>query len=245
MIFYQNYKKDFVNPYRTGVLIGNYNEDLFGKELNERYKNTKVDPKNYLSESRDKFRWPESSEKDIGKPGNDMTMSHNSNFDLNIVLSNSDFDDYVKLYQKNITNPYILDDKNKYTTEELEAQQRLEIAKHLKKEPNLIDEIQKSLGRSIVKDTNGIFVTKKEGIHSHLIMGHGSECGWKKGEYSSIYNLTMSQKEPTKKIFDPKYQIKQPFMHQPKEIRDDTDWGFRKNKIVGEFTKKFDKKEEQ
>jgi hypothetical protein len=55
----------------------------------------------------------------------------------------------------------------------------------------------------------------------------------------------MSQKEPTKKIFDPKYQIKEPFMHQPKEIPDRTDWGFRKNKIVGEFTKKFDKKEEQ
>ena len=56
-----------------------------------------------------------------------------------------------------------------------------------------------------------------------------------------MYNLTISQKEKTDKILSPKYKIKENWMEPPKEIKDNTDWGFRNYKIVGDCSKKFDK----
>ena len=35
---YNLFRRQFINPYRSGVKIGNYNEDLFGKELAEKAK---------------------------------------------------------------------------------------------------------------------------------------------------------------------------------------------------------------
>ncbi len=114
MIFYQNYRKEYINPYRTGVKIGNYNEDLFGEELKDRYKNTRPDPKNYISESMDKYKWPKPTIRDIQVQGNDFTNTQNSNFDLNIVFTSQNLKDYMKLYHKQEKNPYILQNKNRY-----------------------------------------------------------------------------------------------------------------------------------
>ena len=60
--------------------------------------------KNYLSESRDKYRWPEPSERDIGKPGNDMTMSCNMNYDLNIDFKRNKLEDFKPLVKPTEVN---------------------------------------------------------------------------------------------------------------------------------------------
>ena len=242
MIFYQNYRKEYINPYRTGVKIGNYNEDLFGEELKDRYKNIRPDPKNYISESMDKYKWPKPTIRDIQVQGNDFTNTQNSNFDLNIVFTPQNFNDYMKLYHKQETNPYILENKNRYLPEELEADRRMAMTDgfNIKSTP-LVFNTQRALSREHIKDTKGLFNTRQTGIYNPLLTGHGCQRDFNKTEYQTMYNLTISQKEKTDKILHPKYKIKENWMEPPKEIRDNTDWGFRNYKIVGDCSKKFDK----
>ena len=58
------------NPYRSGVLIGNYVEDMFGLDLRKRYSNPRYTQN--ISETKEQFRWPVYSPEQLGKPGNDM-----------------------------------------------------------------------------------------------------------------------------------------------------------------------------
>ena len=51
----------------------------------------------------------------------------------------------------------------------------------------------------------------------------------------------MTQKEKTDTIYNSKYKVADPYIHPPKAVYDDSDWGFRKFKHYQEFTKKFDK----
>ncbi len=60
---YREYRQNYVNPYKLGVKIDNYNEELFGKELEEKALNNKQKKQNhFLSESQDKFKWPNKNE---------------------------------------------------------------------------------------------------------------------------------------------------------------------------------------
>ena len=47
--------------------------------------------------------------------GNNLSKTNKSNFDLNIVFNKQNFEDYMKVYQRNEQNPYILEDKNSFT----------------------------------------------------------------------------------------------------------------------------------
>lgn len=270
---YNNFRKAYVNPYRSGVKIGNYNEDLFGKELEE--KNKQIDyhrpntaKNNFISESMDKYRWPQVNNQMMKKFGNEYTQTHNSNFDLNIVLNKQNFEDYMKIYQRNEQNPFILDDKNQFTTDEYNVNQNVnKYNKSIQKRPQsaniiktkrpktfysdgpyqdaneeIIDEIQKKLRFANVKDSDGIFNSNQTGINNYLLMGHGCQKNFQKTEYASMYDLTMSRKEKTDKILDPHYKIVGDFKEYPGVNPDYTDWDFRKYKIKGEFTNKFDKK---
>lgn len=260
MIFYQNYRKEYVNPYRTGVKIGNYNEDLYGQELKEKYEKEKVNPKMYMSETMDKFRWPRLRPRDIHHPGNELTMTQNSNFDLNIEVSKVNVQDYLKLQEKNA--PYILKDKNKFLVEQLKEEQQLKALENSEKNQNieensfpqneinnppkskeeqLSNEMQKLLCKYHIKDTNGLLYTRNQGLSPNLLFGHGDQRNFNKTEYATTYQLTMSQKEKTDTIYNPKYKVNKTYMRPMSAQFDRSDWPYRKYKIYDDFTKTFDK----
>ena len=125
---YNTFRRQYINPYRSGVKIGNYNEDLFGKELAEKAKkidyNRPKTAKIYVSESMDQYRWPKENKNTMYNFGNNLSKTNKSNFDLNIVFNKQNFDDYMKVYQRNEQNPYILEDKNSFTKDEYNVKQR-------------------------------------------------------------------------------------------------------------------------
>ena len=268
---YNTFRRHYVNPYRSGVKIGNYNEDLFGKELAEKARqidyNRPNTAKNFISESMDQYRWPKQNENTMHNFGNEIAKTNKSNFDLNIVFNKQNFDDYMKVYQRNEQNPFILEDKNQFAKDEYNVKQRRNIYnKSIQKRPQsangivrnykkfysdgpyqdaneeIIEETQKKLGRAHILDNVGIFNNEEQGINNYLLMGHGCQNRFQKTEYASMYDLTMSRKEKTDKILDPHYRIVGDFKEYPKPSPDYVDWGFRNYKIIGEATNKFNKK---
>ena len=268
---YNTFRRQYVNPYRSGVKIGNYNEDLFGKELAEKAKqidyNRPNTAKNFISESMDQYRWPKQNENTMHNFGNDIAKTNKSNFDLNIVFNKQNFDDYMKVYQRNEQNPFILEDKNQFAKDEYNAKQRRNLYnKSMQRRPQsangivrnykkfysdgpyqdaneeIIEETQKRLGRAHIQDNVGIFNNEEKGINNYLLMGHGCQNRFQKTEYASMYDLTMSRKEKTDKILDPHYRIVKDFKEYPKVNPDYVDWDFRNYKIIGEATNKFNKK---
>ena len=268
---YNTFRRQYVNPYRSGVKIGNYNEDLFGKELAEKAKqidyNRPNTAKNFISESMDQYRWPKQNENTMHNFGNDIAKTNKSNFDLNIVFNKQNFDDYMKVYQRNEQNPFILEDKNQFAKDEYNVKQRRNLYnKSMQRRPQsangivrnykkfysdgpyqdaneeIIEETQKRLGRAHIQDNVGIFNNEEQGINNYLLMGHGCQNRFQKTEYASMYDLTMSRKEKTDKILDPHYRIVKDFKEYPKVNPDYVDWDFRNYKIIGEATNKFNKK---
>ena len=270
---YNTFRRNYVNPYRSGVKIGNYNEDLFGKELAEKAKqidyNRPNTAKNFISESMDQYRWPKQNENTMHNFGNEINKTNKSNFDLNIVFNKQNFDDYMKVYQRNEQNPFILEDKNQFAKDEYNVKQRRNLYnKSMARRPQsasgvirnnnykkfysdgpyqdaneeIIEETQKKLGMAHIQDNVGIFNIDEKGIKNYLLMGHGCQKRFQKTEYASMYDLTMSRKEKTDKILDPHYRIVGDFKEYPKINPDYVDWDFRKYKIIGEATNKFNKK---
>ena len=268
---FNNYRRQYINPYRSGVKIGNYNEDLFGKELAEKAKqidyNRPKTGKNFISESMDQYRWPKQNSNTMYNFGNNLSKTNKSNFDLNIVFNKQNFDDYMKIYQRNEQNPYILEDKNQFTKDEYNVRQRKNLYnKSIQGRPQsaygrsvnykkfysdgpyqdaneeIIEETQKKLGRAHIQDNEGIYNNEEKGIKNYLLMGHGCQNRFQKTEYASMYDLTISRKEKTDKILDPHYKIVEDFKPYPKKSPDFGDWDYRKYKIIGEATNKFNKK---
>ena len=270
---YNTYRRNYVNPYRSGVKIGNYNEDLFGQELAEKARqidyNRPNTAKNFISESMDQYRWPKQNGNTMHNFGNEIRKTNKSNFDLNIVFNKQNFDDYMKVYQRNEQNPFILEDKNQFAKDEYNVKQRRNTYnKSIQGRPQsaynnrknntfkkfysdgpyqdaneeIIEETQKQLGRAHIKDNVGIFNIDEKGINNYLLMGHGCQKKFLKGEYASMYDLTMSRKERTDRILDPHYKIVGDFKEYPKVAPDLVDWNFRKYKIVGDAVNKFNKK---
>jgi len=50
----------------------------------------------------------------------------------------------------------------------------------------------------------------------------------------------MSKKEQTRRIFNPKYKVDEPYLKPAKHIYDTSDWDYRKFKKYDEFTRSFD-----
>ena len=199
---YNRYRRNYVNPYRSGVKIGNYNEDLFGKELAEKAKqidyNRPNTVKNFISESMDQYRWPKQNEKTMHNFGNEIAKTNKSNFDLNIVFNKQNFDDYMKVYQRNEQNPFILEDKNQFAKDEYNVKQRRNLYnKSMQRRPQsasgiarnnnykkfysdgpyqdaneeIIEETQKRLGRAHIQDNVGIFnIDEKTKIKNGVLL---------------------------------------------------------------------------
>ena len=109
------------NPYRQGVLIGNFVEDNFGlsnklKQMSQ----TVTDRRNEIkSESQDKYRWPYVTPEMFHKDENELTMTCNSNFDLDVDFTRKNLNDFEGLKKK---NEYVLDNKNSFLPAQIKSE---------------------------------------------------------------------------------------------------------------------------
>ena len=249
------------NPYRSGVLIGNYVEDMYGLDHKNIYKfksapqSPTQDSKNKfyfrnecnknqnISEMTDKYRWPKFSKEMLHNPGNELTMTCTSNFDLNIDFNRKNVQDFMTLSK---ANEYVLDNKNAFLPDEVKVETFQKLNEDLKKgiitPPSVFSETQKALKQNHINDTNGFLYTRKSGLDSKLLFGHGCQKNFKKNDLASVYHLSINRKIPTKTFFDSHWKLEENFKHYPKKDRDYIDWGYRRYKEYGKFTKKFDKK---
>ena len=249
------------NPYRSGVLIGNYVEDMYGFDHKYKYKSQtnpksqNYTPKNNLyfreeshknqniSEMTDKYRWPKFSKEMLHNPGNELTMTCTSNFDLNIDFNRKNVQDFMTLSK---ANEYVLDNKNAFLPDEVKVEnfQKLneDMVKGIITPPSVFSETQKALKQNHINDTNGFLYPRKSGLDSKLLFGHGCQKNFNKNDLASVYHLSINRKIPTKTFLDSHWKLDEYFKHFPKKDRDYLDWGFRKYKEYGKFTKKFDKK---
>ena len=235
------------NPYRSGVLIGNYVEDMFGLDLKQKYGNLRhsTDFSN-LSEKQDKYRWPVYKKEQLGIPGNDLTMSCNMNYDFNIDFSRDNPKDYVNLAK---FNHYSLDNKNILLPDEIKI---MKYNKSLENEKNNIipkenieTQTQNALSTINAKDAGTLLFTKKTGLNGNLLFGHGDQNKFNKNSLVSVNDLAINQHIPTKKIMDNNNEFKSSFKINPALEKDFSDWGYRRYREYGFFTKKFDKKKKK
>ena len=250
------------NPYRSGVLVGNFVEDMYGLDHKRTYK-TRTSPqspnfdskKNFcfeknessknqnISEHTDKYRWPKFSKEMLHNPGNELTMTCTSNFDLNIDFNRKNVQDFMTLSK---ANEYVLDNKNAFLPDEVKVEnfQKLneDMVKGIITPPSVFSETQKALKQNHINDTNGFLYTRKSGLDSKLLFGHGCQKFFSKNDLASVYHLSLNRKIPTKTFLDPHWKLDKPFQKMAPFDRDYSDWGYRKYKEYGKFTKKFDKK---
>ena len=250
------------NPYRSGVLVGNFVEDMYGLDHKRAYK-TRTNPqspnfdskKNFcfeknessknqnISEHTDKYRWPKFSKEMLHNPGNELTMTCTSNFDLNIDFNRKNVQDFMTLSK---ANEYVLDNKNAFLPDEVKVEnfQKLndDMVKGIITPPSVFSETQKALKQNHINDTNGFLYTRKIGLNSKLLFGHGCQKNFKKNDLASVYHLSINRQIPTRSFLETHWKLDENFRHFPRKDRDYYDWGFRKYKEYGKFTKKFDKK---
>ena len=236
------------NPYRSGVLIGNYVEDMFGLDLKQKYGNNlrRSADCTGLSQSQDNYRWPKYSLKQLGQPGNDLTMSCNMNYDLNIDFSRNKPEEFKTLSK---FNEYSLDNKNIFMPDEikiLKYQKSLEDEKNgvIQKE-NIITQSQNALSQINANDASTLLYTKKAGLSGNLLFGHGQQNKFNKNSLVSTNDLSYSQHIPTKEFLNNDNEFESTVKINRGKDRDFVDWGYRKYREYGFFTKKFDKKKKK
>ena len=241
------YARDTFNPYRHGVLLHNYVEDTFGTDLQKAYINKSKRPLTAdqipISEFTDKYRWPRLTKEQLYNPGNELTMTCTSNFDLDIDFTRKNINDFMGLAKK---NKYVLDNKNIFLPIELQSEylsKKYEDEQNgILNEDNIYNQTQKALKKNHMKDAMGILYSRINGLTGNLLFGHGCQKNFGKNQFASTYHLTINQHIPTQTFYHPKFVVKDPFIKVPNVQNDDTDWGFRKFKTYGPCTKKFDKK---
>ncbi len=187
-LMHPGYKKNYINPYRHGVLIGNFVEDTIGEDLKVKYdlekKNDKSD--NYISETTANFSWPKLKDHHIKVPGNDLTMKCNSNFDLNIDFNKKNVSDYMNL-QHLTENEYQMNNKNLYLKNQIIAADITNKFTNENLQDNIRSQTQSKLKEDHLKDSRGILYTKKSGLVKNLFFGHGDQKYFEKNQYGTTY----------------------------------------------------------
>ena len=244
------YARDNFNPYRHGVLLHNYVEDTFGQDLQKAYIKKSKRPLTAdqipISEFTDKYRWPRLTKEQLYNPGNELTMTCTSNFDLDIDFTRKNINDFMGLAKK---NKYVLDNKNAFLPIEVQSEylskKYEEEQNGILNEDNIYNQTQRALKKDHMKDAMGVLYSRVNGLTGNLLFGHGCQKNFGKNQFASTYHLTINKHIPTETFYNPKFVVKEPFMEVPKVQNDDTDWGFRKFKTYGPCTKKFDKKKSE
>ena len=236
------------NPYRSGVLIGNYVEDMFGLDLKQKYGNNLRRSAGCfgLSESQDNYRLPKYTLKQLGQTGNDLTMSCNMNYDLNIDFSRNKPEEFKTLSK---FNEYSLDNKNIFMPDEIKImkyQKSLEDEKNgVVQKENIITQSQNALSQINARDASTLLFSKKTGLSGNLLFGHGQQNNFNKNSLVSTNDLSYSQHVPTKEFLNNDNEFKSTVKINGIKDKDFMDWGYRKYREYGFFTKKFDKKKKK
>ena len=217
------------NPYRSGVLIGNYVEDMFGLDLQQKYGNLRRSADyTKLSENQDEFRWPKYKLEQLGKTGNDLTMSCNMNYDLNIDFSRKKPEDFKNLKK---SNEYSVDNKNIFMPDEIRIMKYKKLLEDEKnniiRKENMETQSQNALSQINAKDASTLLFTKKTGLSGNLLFRHGD------------------QQNINKEFINNQNEYKRSFKMNAPLDKDFSDWGYRKYREYGYFTKKFDKKKKK
>jgi hypothetical protein len=191
-LMHPGYKKNYINPYRHGVMIGNFVEDIIGEDLKQKYeKDDKSDKsQQFVSETKANFVWPKLGEDHIKVPGNDLTMKCNSNFDLNIDFNKKNVSDYLNL-QHLTENEYQMNNKNLYLKNQIIAADLTNKFKDPNIQDNIRSQTQSKLKEDHLMDSRGILYTKKSGLVKNLFFGHGDQKNFEKNQYATtyLYNL--------------------------------------------------------
>ena len=182
-------RKSYSNSYRHGVLIANYVEDIYGKDLQNNFANEKPKFKP-TTEAMDQYSWPQLSSKHIKPATNDMTLKCNSNFDLNLNFTKKNAEDYFSLVSN--VREYDLQDKNKFLPEQNKVDNMTSRLMASKTGSQIIDNInnetQTRLKNLHETDSNSLLYTKRSGLVKNLLFGHGLEQNnFNKNEYASTY----------------------------------------------------------
>lgn len=251
------------NPYRTGVLLGNFVEDYFGNDLRSKYSN--MTPQNNqlpfipkrslsnknISEFTDKFRWPNYSKYPIKKFNDEQNSESQLFFDPNIDFSKKSVKDFMYLTNRDTSNNF---DTNKFNSTFTKTSST-----------PFINSFNTASLNEKVNDTSMSFINKNEDeknndstsksnkkldavaheLRGNILFGHGCQRKFDTNDLASTYHLAFGRRIPTKTFYNPHWKIGEPFKEQPKQVIDYSDWGWRKYKEYGRFTKKFDKKKKE
>lgn len=238
--------RDKISPYRTGVLIGNYVEEMFGLDLRQKYANTNMGKSINITEHREKYKWPIYSEAQLKSPGNDMTRSCSSNYNLNIDFSRKKPSDFKNLEK---VNKFGLTENNSFSPEEMKMslyRKFLETEKTgLIPKEDANSSTQKALSAIQAKDAAKILESKGTGLQKEFIFSHGDQDEEKKknmyhGNITTINHLALGKHIPTETFLDPLYEADKNLRYPRKNDIDYYDWGYRKYREYGEFAKKLD-----
>lgn len=213
-MFSMTSRKEYVNPYRQGVLISNYVEDLIAQDLVKKHKQTLPNLNHYLSETKEKYSDPSTVfNKNIKAESN-----RKPNFDLNIDFSKRTMKDINEQIQQNIINNNnrlsylaktqsnnrtqkfsigedlknnkILDDLNKDNKTEdflCNTQRNNILSKYSDYSINVQNQIGKQTDSFIKKDLVGLYFTTRSGLANNLLRGHGpNQYNFVKTEHISV-----------------------------------------------------------
>ena len=110
---------------------------------------------------------------------------------------------------------------------------------------NIITQSQNALGQLNAKDANRILFTKKSGLSGNLLFGHGDQNTFNQNNMASVNDLSYSQHIPTKTFLNNSNEFQSTLKINAQKDKDFLDWGYRRYKEYGFFTKKFDKKKKK
>ena len=207
-MFQASSRKEYVNPYRHGVYIGNFVEDIIAMDLVEKHKQTLPDINRYKSETREKFCDPGILEnKNIKHESN-----RKPNFDLNIDFNKKTMQEINDQIKQNIVNNnnranLIEKSNNKKTIFEKEKDNKVEDFLCNTQRNNILSnysnysvDVQNHIGKQtdgfIRKDLVGLYFTTRSGLSNNILRGHGAyQNNWSKTEHISvkeyIFNLVL------------------------------------------------------
>ena len=167
------------------------------------------------------------------------------NYNLNIDFKRNkleDFNPLIKPTEVHLNKNIFLPDEIKI----MKYQQSLEDQKNntIRKD-TMESQTQNALGQINAKDASTILFTKKTGLSGNLLFGHGDQNKFDKNDLVTINDLCYNQRIRTKEFLNKKEEFKSTFKLNPPTDKDYSDWGYRKYREYGFFTKKFDKKKKK
>ena len=242
-------KAGVFNPYRHGVLMGNFVEDTFGQDLKEMYRCKSHQEKSRripLSEAQDKYRWPIYQDNDLKNYGNELTNRNSNAFDFNIDFSNKNKKNKNKLTIDTDSKTMNIDKNIIYPEELFVKTQQQKMGKTATGSQfgnnGLQTDAQNRLGQLHINSIKGILNTREGGINARMLFGHGlDQRKFGQTEFTSTYQLSFGDKIRTETFYNPKFKVTKPFKIQTKTCYDDKDWNFRKFRPYVPFTKGVDR----